>query len=373
MQRLLRDAVWDGGKVRDDLREFVVERLAHRDAVLIVDETGFLKKGVCSVGVRRQYCGTNGRIENTQIGVFLSYASPLGGALVDRRLYVPRSWTDDPGRCRDAGIPDGLEFATKPHLALEMIQDALDAGVRVDFVTADEAYGRDPLLRHGLQERGIGYVLAVARNHYAQVTTCLKERVDVTESWLSQQAWQRYSCGPGSKGNRWYDWAWVALCQDGPGLHTLLIRRASDGELAFYRCWTPCPTPLARLVRVAGARWAVEESFQAAKGQVGLDHYQCRGWTTWHRFTLMAMLALAILAAITARMPAQHNDDLIALTVPEIRRLINTLILARPPDILLTLHWSTWRRRHQARARTSHHQRQQRQEPNLKTDLQLPY
>jgi SRSO17 transposase len=186
----------------------------------------------------------------------------LGRALVDRRLYVPRSWTDDPGRCRDAGIPDGLEFATKPHLALEMIQDALDAGVRVDFVTADEADGRDPWLRHGLQERGIGYVLAVARNHYAQVTTCLKERVDVTESWLSQQAWQRYSCGPGSKGNRWYDWAWVALCQDGPGLHTLLIRRASDGELAIYRCWTPVLA--ARRGREPGGSAIVDWSARAA-------------------------------------------------------------------------------------------------------------
>jgi SRSO17 transposase len=246
-----------------------------------------------------------------------------------------------------------------------MIEGALDAGVRVKFVTADEAYGRDPLLRDGLQERGIGYVMAVARNHYAQVTTRLKERVDVTESWLSAQAWQRYSCGPGSKGNRWYDWAWVTICHDGPGLHTLLIRRAGDGELAFYRCWAPSPTPLATLVRVAGSRWAVEESFQAAKGQVGLDHYQCRGWTTWHRFTLMAMLALAILTAIGARMPVHRNDDLIALTVPEIRRLINTLILARPPDIALALHWSIWRRRHQAQARTCHYQRQQRQELNL--------
>jgi SRSO17 transposase len=364
MQRLLREAVWDDEKVRDDLRDFVVEQLAHRDAVLVVDETGFLKKGTCSAGVQRQYCGTAGRIENTQIGVFLSYASPRGRALVDRRLYTPQSWIGDPDRCAAAGMPDGLQFATKPHQALEMIEAALDGGVRVGFVTGDEAYGKDPVLRAGLQQRGVGYVLAVARNHYTQVTNCLKERVDVTESWLSAQAWQRYSCGKGSKGERFYDWAWVTIADNTPGRHSLLIRRADDGELAFYRCWTPQPVPLSTLVRVAGSRWSVEETFQQGKGQVSLDHYQCRGWTTWHRFTLLAMLALAILVAIAAQTTDTGTDDLIALTVPEVRRLINALILTRPPDPAHILHWSYWRRRHQARAKTCHYQRRQRLELN---------
>ncbi|GAA1371477.1 IS701 family transposase [Catellatospora chokoriensis] len=300
MQRLLRDAVWDHDQVRDDLRDFVSEHLAHPDAVLVVDETGFLKKGTASAGVQRQYCGTAGRIENSQVGVFLAYASPLGRALLDRRLYVPRSWTDDPDRCTVAGIPPETGFATKPLLALRMLTAALAAGISAGWVTADEAYGRDPLLRATLREHGVGYVLAVARNHYTQVTTRVKERVDVTESWLSSLAWQRRSCGPGSKGERFYDWAWVSIHDDGPGLHSLLIRRNSVGELAFYRCWSPRPVPLATLVRVAGARWAVEETFQQAKGQVGLDHYQCRGWTAWHRFTILAMLALAVLTIVTA-------------------------------------------------------------------------
>lgn len=218
------------------------------------------------------------------------------------------------------------------------------------------------MLRAGLQQRGVGYVLAVARNHYAQVTTTVKERVDVTESWLSAQAWQRYSCGKGSKGNRWYDWAWVTICDDSPGIHSLLIRRAGDGELAFYRCWTPKPVSLSTLVKTAGMRWCVEEAFQQGKGQVGLDHYQCRGWTTWHRFTLLAMLALAILAAITAQTDDIDTDDLIALTVPEVRRLINALILARPPDPAHILRWSYWRRHHQAQARTSHYKRRHQAE-----------
>jgi SRSO17 transposase len=357
MQRLLRDAVWDHDQVRDDLRDLVTEHLRHPEAVLVVDETGFLKKGTASAGVQRQYCGTAGRIENSQVGVFLAYASPLGRALLDRRLYVPRSWSDDPDRCAAAGIPHDTEFATKPLLALHMLTAALAAGIAAGWVTADEAYGRDPLLRAALREQGIGYVLAVARNHYTQVTTTVKERVDVTESWLSSLAWQRRSCGPGSKGERYYDWAWVSIHDDGPGLHSLLIRRNSAGELAFYRCWSPGPVPLATLVRVAGARWAVEETFQQAKGQVGLDHYQRRGWTAWHRFTILAMLALAMLT-IVAISQRDTAADLVAITVPEARRLINAFHLGiRHAQLNRVIAWSRWRRRHQAQARASHYKR----------------
>lgn len=364
MQRLLRDAVWDAELVRDDLRSFVVQQLYHPDAVLVADETGFLKKGTRSVGVQRQYCGTAGRIENSQVAVFLAYASPNGRALIDRRIYLPRSWADDPSRCKAAGIPADVEFATKPALALEMVEAALDAGVAVKFVTADECYGRDPALRQALQQRGIGYVLAVARNHYARIDTHLKERVDVTESWLSQQAWQRYSCGPGSKGERLYDWAWITIHDDTPGCHSLLIRRNRAGELAFYRCWTAQPVPLSTLIKTAGARWAVEETFQQAKGQVGLDHYQCRGWTPWHRFTILAMLALAILTVIAAARPKPRSATIIALTVPEARRLLNALT-HRPPSSAHVLRWSLWRRRHQAQAKTSHHIRRARIEAQL--------
>lgn len=362
MQRLLRTAVWDDERVRADLREFAVNHLGG-DGILVADETGYLKKGTRSAGVQRQYTGTAGRVENTQVGVFLSYAASMGRVLVDARLYVPRSWMADPDRCAAAGIPADLEFATKPQLALQMIQAALDAGLRVGFVTADEAYGLDPFLRAALQRRGVGYVLAVARNHRIQVTGHLRERVEVTAAHLSEQAWQRYSCGPGSKGTRWYDWAWVTVGDDAPGCHSLLIRRASDGELAYYRCWTPRPVPLSTLVRVAGARWSVEEAFQQGKGQVGLDHYQCRQFKAWYRFTTLAMLALAMLAVVAA-IGAAPEDGFIALTVPETRRLLNLLVLATTPDIQHCLRWSSWRRRHQATARASHYKRRHQLELN---------
>jgi SRSO17 transposase len=363
MQRLLRTAVWDDLAVRADVRRFVVEQLDDQHAVLVADETGYLKKGRHSAAVQRQYSGTAGRIENTQIGVFLSYASPKGRSLIDCRLYVPRSWMADPDRCVAAGIPADLPFATKPQLARQMIDSALDTGIRVGWVTADEAYGLDPFLRAALQDRGVGYVLAVARNHRVQLTTHLRERVDQTSAALSEQAWQRYSCGPGAKGTRWYDWAFIAVHDTAPGVHSLLIRRADDGELAYYRCWSPQSVPLATLVRVAGTRWAIEETFQAGKGQVGLDQYQCRKWITWYRFATLAMLALATLTAIAVSSPPPP-DGLIALTIPEIRRLINLLILRRQPDITTALRWSYWRRQHQARAKTSHYRRRHQLELN---------
>jgi SRSO17 transposase len=355
MQRLLGEAVWDAEAVRDDVRAFVVEQLADPDAVLICDETGFIKKGRASAGVQRQYSGTAGRIENSQVAVFLSYASPRGRALVDRRLYVPRSWIDDPERCAAAGIPADLAFATKPQLAWDMIAAALGAGIRVGFVTGDECYGRDPALRVHLREHEVGYVLAIARNQRTQLSAGLRERVDVTEANLSALVWQRYSCGPGSKGPRFYDWAIVHIDGDDPGEHRLLIRRNRAGELAYYLCWTPTPVPLSALVRAAGARWAVEESFQIGKGQVGLDHYQCRTWTAWHRFTILAMAALAILVAIAAAQPAPP-DGVAPLTVPETRRLL-TILTSTTIDPRAAIGWSLWRRRHIANARTSHYKR----------------
>jgi SRSO17 transposase len=328
-----------------------------------VTEVHFRVKGTGSVAVQRQYCGTAGRIENCQVAVFLSYASQHGRALIDRRIYLPQSWVDDPSRCALAGVPEGMQFATKPALAAQMITAALDTGIAVGFVTADECYGRDPRLRTVLQERGVGYVLAVARNQYTQITTATRERVDVTESWLNTQAWQRRSAGPGSKGERFYDWAWVAVHHDTPGHHSLLMRRNRASEVAFYLCWTAQPVPLSTLIRVAGTRWAVEENFQIAKGQVGLDQYQCRGWISWHRFTVLAMLALAILvitlAAVQrsrARSSPPPTHALIELTVPEIRRLINAT-LAQPIQPANVWAWSVWRRRHQARAKASHYRR----------------
>jgi SRSO17 transposase len=375
MQRLLRTAVWDADAVRDDVRQFVLAHLGHRDGVLIPDETGFLKKGTHSIGVQRQYSGTAGRIENSQVAVFLSYASQRGRALIDRRSYLPTSWTGDAERCAAAGIPGHVRFATKPELALGMITDAVAAGTAAAWVASDELYGDNGAFRAGVQTLGLGYVLAVSRDHRVPIDGGkVRVRADRLAADLPERSWHRGSAGTGSKGPRWYDWAWIGIAVPGQPGHSLLIRRGSDGELAFYRCWTPRPASLATLVRVAGMRWAIEEGFQTAKGQVGLDHYQVRGWTAWHRFVTLAMLALALLMACTAAAappassdPYQHarHDEPIALTAAEIRRLFNALIIA-PLRTLVTTplqtiahteHWSNWRRLHQGRARRSHYKR----------------
>jgi SRSO17 transposase len=377
MQRLLRTAVWDADKVRDDVREFVVAQLGHPDAVLIPDETGFLKKGMHSIGVQRQYSGTAGRIENSQVAVFLSYASPRGRALIDRRIYLPRAWTDDPDRCAAAGIPDQVQFATKPELALQMIKAAVAAGVDASCVASDELYGDNRAFRDGVQTLGLGYVLAVSRDHLISLDRGkTRVRADRLAVELSDQAWHRYSAGTGSKGPRWYDWAWIDMATPAQPGHSLLVRRHPvTGELAFYHCWTPTPVPLATLVRVAGMRWAVEEGFQTGKGQVGLDHYQVRTWRAWHRFVTLAMLALAFLMACAAQAAPPptppdpyhhaHHHRPIALTAAEIRRLSNALIINPIRARILTplrqaLHarrWSDWRRLHQGRARQAHYQR----------------
>jgi SRSO17 transposase len=373
MQRLLRTAAWDADAVRDDLRGFVAGRLGDPGGVLICDETGFLKKGTGSVGVQRQYSGTAGRIENSQVGVFLSYASARGRALIDRRVYLPASWAGDSQRCAAAGVPAGTELATKPELALEMITAAAAAGMPASWVAADEAYGDSGAFRDGVAGLGLGYVVAVSCTHRVPAWPGGRRllRADYIASVLPAGTWHRISAGTGSKGPRWYDWAWVSAHREG---HSLLIRRGGAGELAFYRCWTPAPVPLAALVRVAGMRWAVEEGFQAAKGQVGLDHYQVRTWAGWHRHVTLAMLALAFLATCAAPAspgpaadPWHHARDggAIPLTAAEIRRLFSGLVitpiraLARTPDRIISdiQHWSGWRRRHQGQARRSHYQR----------------
>ena len=254
MQRLLRTAVWDSDAVRDDLRAFVAARLGDAAGVLVCDETGFLKKGTGSVGVQRQYSGTAGRIENSQAGVFVSYASPHGRALIDRRVYLPRSWADDPQRCAAAGVPANTQFATKPELALEMIADAAAAAMPAAWVASDEAYGDNGAFRAGVAALGLGYVLAVSCTHRIPAWPGGRPRLraDHIAAILPRACWHRISAGTGAKGPRWYDWAWVSAHHDG---HTLLIRRGSDGTLAFYRCWSPTPVTLATLVHIAGMRW----------------------------------------------------------------------------------------------------------------------
>jgi SRSO17 transposase len=363
MQHLLAAARWDADAVRDDVRAYVAEHLGCADAVLVVDETGDVKKGRASAGVQRQYSGTAGRVENCQVAVFLSYASAAGHALIDRELYLPRSWTADAARCAAAGIPQGTVFATKPRLARRMISRALDAGTPAGWVTGDEVYGADPGLRADLERRRTGYVLAVAVSH--QVTTaagaCQARKI---AACLPRRAWQRYSAGEGAKGHRYYDWAWVAIDPGKPGCRHLLIRRnRHTGELAFYRCYSPRHVPLPALVKTAGIRWTTEENFQAGKGLAGLDEHQVRRWDSWYRWTTLAMLALAFLSITAATEHAGHPPPAgqIPLTRNEIAALFSTLIITPATGTRHRLRWSAWRRRRQHQARTCHYQRQARQ------------
>ena len=366
MQHLLSRASWDADEVRDDIRDFVVEHLGHQDAVLVVDETGDLKKGTASVGVQRQYTGTAGRIENAQVAVYLVYSALVGHAAIDRRLYIPRSWTQDPDRCRAAGIPNHTGFATKPALATEMITQALDAGVTASWVTGDEVYGGDPHLSAELERRQVGYVLAVSRKRPIP-TRAGVFTASMLAHCLPKTVWQRLSAGEGAKGHRFYDWAQVEI--DSPasstGHRSLLIRRnRRTGELAFYRCYSAGPVPLSVLVRVAGRRWTVEETFQSAKGLTGLDQHQVRRWTSWHRWVTLTMLAHAFLAVTTATERRDHpaSDELIPLTANEIKHLFASVI-SPVHSLGHRLRWSQWRRRHQARARASHYRRRTTAQP----------
>lgn len=322
MQRLLNAATWDADGIRDDVRAYTVEHLGERAGVLVVDETGFLKKGVKSAGVQRQYSGTAGRIENCQLGVFLAYATSKGRAVLDRELYLPKSWTTDRARCREAAVPDEVEFATKTVLAQGMLARALDAGVPAAWVTADEAYGKDHKFRTWLESRRTSYVLAVACNQTIPATAGTS-RADTLAAQAPENAWKRRSCGEGAKGPRLFDWAVASLSTyedtTPPGWSRwLLVRRSltpnSKGELdlAYYLCCAPTGTTDDELIRVAGARWAVEECFQTAKTEVGLDHYQVRRYDAWYRHITLAMLAhtyLAVTAVIAPKALAAASSQ----------------------------------------------------------------
>jgi SRSO17 transposase len=364
MQHLLARARWDTDGVREDLRNYVVDHLADPGAVLVIDETGDVKKGSHTVGVARQYTGTAGRIENSQVAVYLTYSAGRGHALIDRELYLPKSWTEDPARCAAAGVPADMGFATKPALATGMLVRALDAGVPAAWVAGDEVYGADPSLRTELEARRIGYVLAIAGNRRLP-TAAGPIRADVLAAALPARAWQRHSAGSGAKGQRYYDWACLDLPapdrSPGTGCWWLLIRRSRrTGELAFYRCYHPTPVRLATLVAIAGRRWTVEESFQRGKGLAGLDEHQLRRWLPWRRWTLLAMLAHALLVILAAGEHATGSPPpgLIPLTCNELQHLLLRLVFEparRPTD---PEAWSRWRRRHQHRARASHYRRQ---------------
>jgi len=304
MQRLLRRADWDVDGVRDDVRDYVIGQLGDRDGVLIVDDTGFLKKGTRSAGVQRQYSGTAGRTENCQVGTFLAYASVHGHALIDRELYLPQSWADDRDRCRAAGIPDQVEFTTKPRQAQVMISRAIAAGVPFAWVTADETYGQAKYLQAWLEGQDVSYVMAI-RCSDTLTTSVGEQRADALIAAAPSRSWQRISTGAGAHGPREFDWVRIPVrTRQRPGRgHWLLARRSlSDPEeIAYYACYGPRRSSTADLAWTAGSRWHIEECFQQAKGEAGLDHYQVRSWRAWYAHITLSMLALAWLAASRAQ------------------------------------------------------------------------
>jgi SRSO17 transposase len=308
-QRVLSRTLWEADAARDRCREYVVEHLGAADGVLVIDETGFLKKGSKSAGVARQYSGTAGRIENCQIGVFLAYASGRGHALIDRELYLPQDWAEDGARRATAGIPRAVSFATKPQLAQRMIARAIAAGVPFAWVVGDEVYGSDRRLRLFLEQHERPFILTVRSNE--KLWSVLAGRLgqqtaaDLAAA-LPDAAWHRLSAGAGAKGERLYDWARVRLArlQAPPWDHWLLIRRSHSKpeKCAYYVVFAPAETPLAALARVAGRRWTIEECFEAGKQEVGLGDYEIRSWQGWYRHITLALLALAFLAALRAKL-----------------------------------------------------------------------
>lgn len=310
-QAILGRGRWDADALRDIVRDYVLEHLADEDAVLVVDETGFLKQGRSSCGVARQYTGSVGKITNCQIGVFATYASRHGHAFIDRALYLPKVWAGDHERLKVAHVPDGIGFATKPALALAMIQRAIQADMPFAWVAADSVYGVGDI-EMALRRAGKGYVLGV--NASSQFNSWIgKPEVAGTAAEIAEGldpvAWQRLSAGTGTKGERLHNWAYLELAdleaaeyyEGRAGLWTrgLLIRRhLADGELAFFTTWCPAGTPVETLVRIEGHRWAIEDGFETAKNELGLDHNETRSWHGWHRHVSLVMLAFAMLTAI---------------------------------------------------------------------------
>jgi SRSO17 transposase len=297
-QHLLRRALWDPEAVRDELRRYVVQHLGDPEAVLGLDETGFLKKGRHSAGVARQYSGTAGKVDNCQIGVFLGYASGLGHVLLDRELYLPEEWTTDRERCRRAGIPEDRGFATKPQLAQQMLARAFTARVPAMWVTGDSVYGNDRRLRMWLEAQPRAYVLAVSGQEYVWLGG-RQRQIKTLLATVPEDGWTRLSAGEGTKGPRWYDWRWQSLADpvDPAWRRWLLVRRSVSvpTELHAYVVFAPQDTAVAEVVRVAGTRWTLESCFEAANSEVGLDQYEVRSWTGWYRPMTLALWALALL------------------------------------------------------------------------------
>jgi len=301
LQRLLNLSPWDADEARDLVRTYAMDHFADPRAVLIADPTGFAKKGTKSAGVQRQYSGTLGRIDNCQIGVFLAYANTAGDrVLIDRELYLPdESWCARPDRRTEAGVPEEVTFATRPRQVRDMIDRAVATGVPFAWFAADEEFGQNPGLRSHLETEQIAYAMAVPKNTdivTGSISTAdLPTLVKHIAAQVKPHDWSRRSCGIGTKGFRVYDWA---LVNAGEGHHYVFRRNIADGELAYFHCYNPCGEPMTELVRVIGTRWPIEECFQSAKNDAGLDNYQVRLYHAWYRHITLAMLALAFLAVI---------------------------------------------------------------------------
>jgi SRSO17 transposase len=328
-QAILGRGRWDADVLRNIVRDYALETLADEAAVLVIDETGFLKQGKASCGVARQYTGSAGKITNCQIGVFATYVSRHGHAFIDRALYLPKEWTDDPERLKAAHVPDEVGFATKPQIARRMIARAIAAKVPFSFVAADSVYGTGEI-ETVLRKAGKGYVLGVAANHvfnsWGKKQSVRSTAAKIAQS-LPKNAWRRLSSGEGTKGSRLHDWAYLELADLDAGEYSsaltgkewtrgLLIRRnIADGDLAFFSTWCPKGTPMKKLVLVEGHRWAIEDSFETAKNEFGLDHNESRSWHGWHRHVSLVMLAFAMMAVIRQR----ANAAPLKKTLPRLR------------------------------------------------------
>lgn len=378
MQRLLNHATWDEQAALDVVADFVVEALRDEFAVTVFDESGQEKKGEDTAGVKRQYVGCAGRVANSVNVVYATYASPRGHGLVAARPYLPKDWAEDTQRRAQAGVPAEVAFRTKPQLARDIATELHDAGRLAPWVTGDEVYGRDPALRTFCEREGVGYVLEVPCSFRLTLTSGRTLRADQALMLVEPKGWNHRSAGPGTKGEREYLWAWVATTSP---RHHLLIRRnpRKPTDLAYFSSYVPPhrPLTLATLVHVAGMRWPVEEDFQTGKGHFGLDHSQVRLYPALLRHIVLSIIALAICSTTATAMRQQtrtlappptspgqtppENPGLIALTVAEIKRLLNLLTRHPHPD---KFHqwWAWWRRHHQARARWYHQRARLRRE-----------
>jgi SRSO17 transposase len=347
MQRLLTDAVWDEGRVRDELRRYVLEHLGDPHAIVAIDETNFPKRGDKSAGVAQQYCGTTGQVENCQVGVFVSYISPLGHTLLDGELYLPRHWVEDRSRCDEAGIPETVRFQTKCELARRMMERLHQAQVSIDWVVADTVYGNNLDLRTWLEDHGYWYVLAVANTEQIGIMTSDGPRLmtvkQAEQILVKPQDWQCLSVRTGTKGPLLFDWASLPILYhwEDDKRHWVLIRRIKSDltQKTYYLVFGPVGTTLEEMVEASGARWCIEEEFENGK-DIGLDHYEVRSFVGWFRHMTLVLLVLAVLTVICAR--ERHSSTAsesnrtpafpVALSVPEVRRLLGRLLfLAVPP------------------------------------------